>query len=50
MEITCRKKVPRENILVGNLFLTLISRGAQGKHIFYISFKKKKLLVDVRAI
>jgi hypothetical protein len=34
LDITVRNKVPSENILAGTLFLTVISKGNLGNHIF----------------
>jgi hypothetical protein len=43
MEKTVGNKVPSENILVGTLFPTVISRGTLGNHILLrISCQKKQ--------
>jgi hypothetical protein len=51
LALTIRDKVPSENIIVGTLFLTVISKGTSGI-IFYLELvsRKKGCPIEIHAI
>jgi hypothetical protein len=46
LEISVKNEVPSENVLVGNLFLTVISRETLGQHILLRTSLEERLPLE----